>query len=476
MKKIIQLLLALFFVIPALAQTVEIVDIVDAEPGQVEVVINMNNFTGVGAIELHAEYDGRLLSYVSHTSPYNPFFNPLNTEDYPGKDVFSISFNDLLGVDIDGEFIRIIFDYSGNFDTEITFIEEHCEIAKALGFYPIPADYEDGIITAYKDQIDGTVSLGNAFAVAGEKVTVPLIIEGFDVNQAHALDLFIGFDPDRLTFFDTENNTHGFDVNDEAGVVKIARSQSASPMVFDGTAVLDIIFTYKGGIADVEILPGSYLADNDFENLIVQFNDGLVTTATPLGSLSIARVFSPGASGGVPDPVEVPIEAAGLSGETMGSIEMRISYDNSKLEYTGFSPIAGWNINHTDGSIVLSKTDASGFTIPDGDLVTLNFNYTYEGPPGAGALAEINFEPGTILQDINTTFILPELINGWVTNLLPGDANCDGVVNVLDVLAILAFMEDPNHTPFCFEFADVAEPFGIINVLDALGVLNIMGE
>ncbi len=56
--------------------------------------------------------------------------------------------------------------------------------------------------------------------------------------------------------------------------------------------------------------------------------------------------------------------------------------------------------------------------------------------------------------------------------LLPGDANCDGVVDVLDVIAIAEYYIDHDPDPFCFENADVNAD-GIINILDLVGTVNI---
>lgn len=55
---------------------------------------------------------------------------------------------------------------------------------------------------------------------------------------------------------------------------------------------------------------------------------------------------------------------------------------------------------------------------------------------------------------------------------LPGDANCDGEVNVLDAIAIINYFMGGEPDPFCFENADVNQD-GVINVLDAIGALNI---
>lgn len=59
---------------------------------------------------------------------------------------------------------------------------------------------------------------------------------------------------------------------------------------------------------------------------------------------------------------------------------------------------------------------------------------------------------------------------------ITGDANCDGVVNVLDVIAISNYFFGLQPEPFCFHNADI-DGNGIINVLDIIGTVEIyVGE
>ncbi len=79
-----------------------------------------------------------------------------------------------------------------------------------------------------------------------------------------------------------------------------------------------------------------------------------------------------------------------------------------------------------------------------------------------GVLIEKEQGVGTILDDDEE---LPEII--------PGDANCDGTVNVLDVITIINRILELDPSPFCFQEADINED-GIIDILDAIGVINLI--
>jgi hypothetical protein len=61
---------------------------------------------------------------------------------------------------------------------------------------------------------------------------------------------------------------------------------------------------------------------------------------------------------------------------------------------------------------------------------------------------------------------------GYLTTF-PGDANCDGTTNILDVVNIINHIIGQNPVPFCFDNADVNED-GLINILDAVLTVNII--
>lgn len=69
-------------------------------------------------------------------------------------------------------------------------------------------------------------------------------------------------------------------------------------------------------------------------------------------------------------------------------------------------------------------------------------------------------------------------VNGTVTitqnlQLLQGDSNCNGSVNVVDVITTVKYMLGNNPQLFCFENADVNGD-GIVNVIDVVGTVNMI--
>ena len=59
-----------------------------------------------------------------------------------------------------------------------------------------------------------------------------------------------------------------------------------------------------------------------------------------------------------------------------------------------------------------------------------------------------------------------------VLQIISGDANGDGIINVLDIMAVANYFSGNDPDPFCFVNADINDD-GIINILDLVGILNI---
>jgi len=160
--------------------------------------------------------------------------------------------------------------------------------------------------------------------------------------------------------------------------------------------------------------------------------------------------------------------------------------------------------------------------VPSDSIVNL-WNYTHTSeefflPPGLYTLSATEpqsskfitvqhltgyniYRDGIKINDnpvLNTQYLDNEVINGttytyYVTALygnkesppsnqititplasyFPGDANCDGTVNVLDIVTIINYIMGQIPSPFCFEAADVNNDQAI-NVLDIVQTINII--
>jgi len=107
-------------------------------------------------------------------------------------------------------------------------------------------------------------------------------------------------------------------------------------------------------------------------------------------------------------------------------------------------------------------------------------SYTLNTPVQVG-IYNLSFENPIMMGGPVGDWILSGVVNGTVTitqsiQFLPGDSNCNGSVNVMDVITTVKYMLGNNPQPFCFDNADVNQD-GLINVNDVVGTVNIiLGE
>lgn len=143
---------------------------------------------------------------------------------------------------------------------------------------------------------------------------------------------------------------------------------------------------------------------------------------------------------------------------------------------TAISAIASGNVTGDGGSAV-SQRGVCWSTLPNPNITG---NHTIEGS-GTGAFTSqlTGLEP-------NTTYY----VRAYATNVmgtaygsqqtfttlgmvLPGDANCDGLVNVIDVISTVNYILGTNPQPFCFDNADTNGD-NLVNVIDVIGTVNII--
>ncbi len=493
MKKIIPFMMAVLIAIPILAQqNVTLESVSDAVPGDViEVPLVMENFTDVGAITLNIAYDGHLLKFQNFVLAISEGSIVVNV---PEANRIILQWEYTLGKDISETLGTLRFIYQGFFPGTLDFIEAICEITDSQGFsgnyninYSGASIVQDPSLTA-----DGTVEIGTANAIAGGNVLVPvgMLDQGGLNNIAKGLELRIGFDSSKLTFVGIQSAVPGFDHSVQNGILTITNFD-LPVLTFDGSPVWHLEFQYFGGGGTaLEFKPGSIVTDDLTNVLILDFVNGGVNQVFPVehGKLSIQRKVTAGATMEdffgdpqlVADPVQLEIEAEGLAAiNDIGLVELKISYDNERLQFTGPLSFPGWVISSgTPGMLTLTRSDILGFTINDGTLFTLQFDYLYLGPYDPAndyfdSQADVKFEIGTIIRKADSTPVGPELNDGWVRLILPGDANCDGIVSASDIVTIVNFINGLNPVPFCFLNADTNND-GIISAQDIVNVVNII--
>ncbi len=145
-------------------------------------------------------------------------------------------------------------------------------------------------------------------------------------------------------------------------------------------------------------------------------------------------------------------------------------------EITSISAVSGGNVTWNGGSEV-SQRGVCWSTVTN---PTISDDHTTDGSGEGSFVSQIQgLNPNTqyylrayAVNDMGTAYG-NQISFTTLSDLLLGDANCDGIVNVIDVIIVVNHIVGNNPQPFCFENADVNAD-GIINVFDAIGIVNIV--
>jgi len=433
-KIIIQIFMAIVFAMPAISQTVTLSSALNSAPGPVEFNIDMSGFlSNGGSVMLYIDYDGDLLTYQSYSNSINGSvaINP----NFGNTSVIAISWFNDPGASLNGLFMTLHFTYSGGFTDSLVFTGV-LEIAEPDGDEFEGVIYNNGKVTPNLTNPDGIASLGTVSANVGDEVSVPMSLSddgGFDL-VASSISFKVAYDVEKLTYVGVSDNVLGLIVGVSNGIISLGL-QNTTPLDFPlAPTIINLNFTYLGGgTTAVEFQPGSIVTDNAGNILITKFEDGEVQLIPPtMGTLTIGKVSSPGATFEiVPDPppgtndtlwilddVSVPITANGIT-ELAGVIDLKIAFDNTRLTYKGYSAnqFTGWVVtsNQSLGTLSFTKTSAIALTIANDPVLTLNFDYL-------NGIADITFEPETILQKIDATPIPVGLVDGYVTQFIAVNA------------------------------------------------------
>lgn len=443
-----------------MSQTVQLQQVTGAIPGEVTVNLDMLGFTDVAAVTLDIGYDQNLLTYTgSGTIPYSGGGDIVFSTNTPS--VLKVAWAKMIGVPMNGLFVKLKFNYNGGFATDLTF-QGTLEIANSQGTI-ITANYTNGSITPNLSSTDGSALIGTVNGTAGSNVAVPLTLidHGGLSGVAASVNLRVAFDQSKLSYLGVSEDAMGFTSNYANGVITLVRS-SLTPITSFPDPAINLNFHYiGGGEAAVTFLPGSVVTDGEANVLVMDFYNGAVNDAAPIGSptLTIAKVSSvegeivtlppPGGTVVVPVEVVVPVYSAGFStvAKGVGSVSLVIAYDDAKLDYKGIinGPLgSGWTVTQDPGLLTISRAAAAGLAMPEGLLLSLKFDY-YNG------LADIIFEAGTIVNDTEGVAVQVSTVDGYITPslLLSSKVILQGAWNGTNMNTLLrALPTFPKNQPY----------------------------
>lgn len=393
MKKILQLVVVLIITAQGvMAQSVSIANDTYV-PGEITVQVDMVISNEIGSISLNIEFDADLMSFVGIDDTQ---LSGSWIANQTGNIVAIRYIKSGAGSSISGKLLDMLFAYKGGFSSDLIFDEANCEVTDDNLGVITPITYTDGMV---QQNTTGAMAVSmptNLVATIGNTVDVPVTLVDGDIYAVEAITLKVAYNENALAFAGIiDGAITGAVANANDGVVTI--NWTGTESFIATTDLLDVQFVYNGGNAVMEFIPGCEFASTTA--LPVTYTDGMITATPGTASLSLSTAVGTGTTFEEVEVVNVPVMAADFGSDVLGAITMEVSYDNSLMSFTGITEqqLNGWVVNGTtDGEITLNWSAVGGGTLSDGSMMTLNFVFG----ESAGE-AEIFFEPGSIVKDIN---------------------------------------------------------------------------
>lgn len=244
-----------------------------------------------------------------------------------------------------------------------------------------------------------TVSIPNSTEVEGA-IAVPVEVSP-DLGYVGSVSLHITYDETVLEFTGFSNNPFDGDpnflTNLKDGEVTVGW-YSLSPVEITDK-IFDLNFNYLGGTSAISFAGTNEITDSTAQIYNISFVDGSVGAEPVALSLSEESAL-PG------DTVSVNLNA--LNVEDAGSMTLYVNYDSSILTFLGVENDAvGFTVSNNAGSITLAWYDTTPFTMLDGTLTDIVFEF-------AGGSSDVEFTSATEVTDAAGDPIVVALTNGIV--------------------------------------------------------------
>jgi hypothetical protein len=256
-----------------------------------------------------------------------------------------------------------------------------------------------------------TAQIESTTANPGATVSFDIDVAGLPANVG-AVSLFIGYDPNVLTFTGStpgDPEFAGYFINDMAASHQVG-IQWTDPYGADinGT-ILSLEFQYNtlGGTCDLTFGPGCEFTDIDLNSLLVSFTSGSVGPNAGLATITIDELpFE------VAGPITRGVTGANFA-QDAGALTLYIEFDETMMQFSGYSStLTGVlvNGNNSTGIIGVTYSNPAGESL-NTQFLTLNFNYDGTGE------TELIFQAGCEVAYIDLTNPIVSYDNGKVKPL-----------------------------------------------------------
>ncbi len=164
--------------------------------------------------------------------------------------------------------------------------------------------------------------------------------------------------------------------------------------------------------------------------------------------------------------IHVPVEMLQTGFNLMPGDLIGVFYNDNGMEKAG--GLAQWNGSHT---VLTAYGNDPGTSQKDGFDPGEKMQWKVFSGSSQSTHA-LNAEYSEQMPHYNGTFRVMGLsMLETLTMPATGDANCDGVVNILDVITVVGHITGQDPQPFCFYHADMNQD-GTIDVTDAIALVN----
>lgn len=404
-------LLLLFGISGLRAQTVQIQNAVTAPGNPVLVSVDMLGFTGtngsVGSLTLQIQYDNNLLSFQGITN-INPSFATGSWVSSSTGSLINITYSisGTVGSDINAKIFDLKFGYPGGFNGTLNFVTGNCEVSNSY-LAVIPATYINGSIT--QTGAVASVDLGSAQqASVTSQVLVPVNMSGAGLLPFNAFTFKIGYDPTKLTFVQTANNSLSGTLVASAANGVVTVNWTGFTSTLPDPNVFDLKFTYNGGgNAPIEFRPGCEITNSSAGLISTSYTNGLVEPAPATSTIEMPDLFV-----SLNSTVSVPVTLNYTGSGFIGGVDLRIGYDNSLLAFTGVTPgtiPSGITASAANGVITVIWNNANNVASLNGTLLNLNFNCNTVGS------SDLKFNAGTTVTQTNLSNVILNYNDGSLT-------------------------------------------------------------
>lgn len=437
-------------------------------PGDLTLVpLNVTNLNNIGAITLYIAYDTAVLKYEGHTNAHPQFSGIMSNAVVQPEPMVIIAWSNTAGSNLsNGTLLDLKFTHKLN-SCPLVF-KPGGEIV-TVNLVKMPFTPNNGMISQLPPHI----------VSQPQNTTVPAGTNAIFTLVANEVDTYQWQQNNGLEWIDLQNSAIYQNVNGPQLIIAGA-SYSFNGYKFRCRISKVEYCDYYSKEAMLNIIPGGSGLPQVYQ---LMGGGSYCTGMTPTGIDITLNNSQTGVNYQLyngPNPVGSSIPGTGNA----------IVWENMLGGLYMANATNSWGTVNMEGTIIITELQLPELSCPPDNSVSINttpFELTGATPEdgvysGTG-VADGFFYPNTAgignhqivytYSDENNCTNTCTFIITVTSAYLPGDANGDGVVNILDPVTISNFIMGNNPQPFIFEAADVNND-GIINIQDFVLTVNII--